>query len=108
NETFMVTFPPNIPTLRLVSVAGTPVPLNAPAGFTITLPFNAPAQQPIVVEATGFGAEVPIAVKLTPASGPAPAAINGSILNTGIEPAQTTVMGNFPPNVPVTVDAWTR
>lgn len=108
NETFMVTFPPNVPTLRLVSVAGTPVPANGPAGFTITLPFNEPAQQSIVVEATGFGAEVPIAVKLTPASGPAPAAINASILNTGTEPAHTTVIGNFPPNVPVTVNAWTR
>lgn len=108
SEAFMVTFPPNLPSLRLVSVAGVPVPPDAPAGFTVTLPFNAPAVQPIVLEASGFGVEVPVAVRLTPASGNALAPLLEVINNVSAGPAQITVNASFPPNVPVFVEAWTR
>ncbi len=108
SEAFMVTFPPNIPSLRLVSVAGVLVPPGAPAGFTVTLPFNAPAVQPIVLEASDFGVEVPVSVRLTPASGNAPPPIPETINNVGPGSAQITVNATFPPNVPVFVEAWTR
>jgi hypothetical protein len=108
SEAFMVTFPPNIPSLRLISVAGVPVPPDAPAGFTVTLPFNAPAVQPIVLEASDFGVEVPVSVRLTPASGNAPPPIPATINNVAAGSAQITVNATFPPNVPVFVEAWTR
>jgi hypothetical protein len=108
SEAFMVTFPPNIPSLRLISVAGVPVPPDAPAGFTVTLPFNAPALQPIVLEASDFGVEVPVSVRLTPASGNAPPPIPETINNVAAGSAQITVNAPFPPNVPVFVEAWTR
>lgn len=107
-EAFMVTFPPNVPSLRLVSVAGEPVPLNAPAGFTVQLPFGAPAIQPIVLEATDFGVEVPVVIRLTPAVGSAPPPILATINNVAAGSAQITVTAPFPPNVPVFVEAWTR
>jgi hypothetical protein len=107
-EAFMVTFPPNVPSLRLVSVAGEPVPPNAPAGFTVQLPFGAPAIQPIVLEATDFGVDVPVAIRLTPAVGSAAPPIPVTINNVAPGSAQITVNAPFLPNVPVFVEAWTR
>lgn len=107
-EAFMVTFPPNVPSLRLVSVAGEPVPANSPAGFTVQLPFGAPAIQPIVLEATDFGVDVPVAIRLTPAIGSATPPILTNINNVAAGSAQITVNATFPPNVPVFVEAWTR
>jgi len=106
NEAFMLTFPPSLPSLRLLRVAGTDVPSDAPAGFTVTLPFNAPAQQLIVLEAAGFGTQVPVTVRLTPDSGPAMPLITDIIRNDASDPATLSVLANFPPNIPVTVEAW--
>ena len=103
-----VIFPPNLPTLRMVSVAGQDVPLNSPSGFTIILPLNAPASQPVVIEASGFGNRVLAAIKLTPVTGPSSAATDIEIPNDINEPARTTNFITFPANVPVTVNAWTR
>ena len=108
SEAFMVAMPANLPTLRLVRVAGVDVPPDAPAGFTVTLPFNAPAVQEIVLEAAGFSAEVPVALRLTPGGGAALPLITGSIPNFAPTPARLTLQASFPPNTPVTVEAWTR
>jgi len=97
-------FPPNLPSLRLVSVAGQAVPAGSASGFTITLPLNAPASQLVVIKATGFGVDAPVAVKLTPLSGNAAAAFEGVIPDG----AQIPITAQFPPNVPVTVNVWTR
>jgi hypothetical protein len=108
SEAFMVAMPANLPTLRLVRVAGVDVPLAAPAGFTVTLPFNAPAVQEIVLEAAGFSAEVLVDLRLTPGGGAALPLITGSIPNFAPTPARLTLQAGFPPNTPVTVEAWTR
>ena len=108
DQAFMVTFPQNVPSLRLSRVAGQDVPLDAAAGYTVTLPFNAPVQQSITVEASGFGASVPVVIRLTPASGPATTLIRDSIPNHLADPATVTVTAAFPANIPVTVEAWTE
>ncbi len=108
SEAFMVAMTANLPTLRLVRVAGVDVPLAAPAGFTVTLPFNAPAEQEIVLEAAGFSADVPVVLRLTPGGGAALPLITRSIPNFAPTPARLTLQASFPPNTPVTVEAWTR
>ena len=108
SEAFMVAMPANLPTLRLVRVAGVDVPPDAPAGFTVTLPFNSPASQEIVLEASGFSADVPVALRLTPGGGAALPIITGSIPNFAPTPARLSLQAGFPPNTPVTVEAWTR
>lgn len=101
-------FPPNVPTLRVVSVAGQAIPPNASTGFTVTLPLNSAETQPIVLEASGFHVRVPVAVKLTPVSGNAGPATTVDIPNDVSEPAQVVVNVAFPANIPTTVNVWTR
>ncbi len=101
-------FPPNGPTLRVVSVGGIAIPPGAPAGYSVTLPLNSAASQPVVVEAENFGTPVDITVKVTPATGPALPGVNATIDNSTANPATTSVSVQLPANVPVTVNAWTR
>lgn len=99
-----LTFPPVAPALRVVSIGTILVPQDAPAGYTVTLPLNAAASQQVVVQASGFGTPVPVALKLTPASGAAPAEIHDTINDNSTR----SITANFPPNTPVTVNVWTR
>ena len=99
-----ITIPLNPPSLRLVSIGGIVVPPDAAAGYTVTLPLNAAASQPVVVEASGFGASVDVTLKLTLANGSSPAEIVDSIGNNTTK----SIMATFPPNAPVTLNVWTR
>lgn len=100
--------PPNPPRLRVVSIAGIPIPPDAPAGYTVVLPLNAPANQTVVIEATGFGVEVPVDLRITPASGPALPLFPGIINNAVADPAVQSIAVTLPSNVPLTFNAWTR
>jgi hypothetical protein len=100
--------PPNPPRLRVVSIAGIPIPIDAPAGYTVVLPLNAPANQTVVIEATGFGVEVDVDLRITPANGPALPLVSGTIDNATADPAVQSLAVTLPSNVPLTFNAWTR
>ncbi|MCW5551991.1 MAG: hypothetical protein KIS67_07465 [Verrucomicrobiae bacterium] len=103
----MVVFPPNAPRLD-ISQVGTnsiPVPATAPAFFL--LPQGSPTNQTVRVQASNFGAVVPIRVVLTPDNGPS-RSYEAEIDNTTINPAEVTVPVVVPVNVQVHVNAWTR
>jgi hypothetical protein len=101
-------FPPNpVPSLRIVSVGSFNVPPNSPAGFPVVFPVNASLSQPVVLEASGFGTQVPIVIKRTPVSGPALPITNATIPNTGANPATVSIPLDFPANVPITLNVWT-
>ncbi len=100
--------PPNLPSLRILSIGGIAVPANADAGYTVTLPLNAAELQPVIVEAANFGVQVPIAIKRTLPSGPSQPATEATIDNSAVNPATLTLSLPFPANTPVTVNVWTR
>ena len=96
-------FPPSpVPVLRIVSVGGMAVPANAP--FTVILPLNGPTDQPVAIQASGFGTTVPVTLKRTPVSGAALPDIDLEIPITG----RLTQTVPFPANVPITLNLWTR
>jgi hypothetical protein len=103
---FMAVFPSTVPRLDIVHVAGNDIPAGTPSPLVFTLPFNAPASQPITVRATGFRGTFPIAVVVTPDSG------NRIVVETEIDaetaPAEATVNVDLPQNVVVRIHAWTR
>jgi hypothetical protein len=99
-----ITFPPpNSPFLRIARVGNQVVPANAVGGHTVILPLNAPRSQPVDVEASGFGMRVPITIKRTPLTGPGLPLTEIDVVD-GIN----TIPLDFPPNVPITVQVWTR
>lgn len=99
---------PAAPRLRVVSIAGIPIPIDAPAGYTVVLPINAPANQTVVIEATGFGVEVPVDLRITPANGPSLPLVSGMINNAAADPAVQSLAVTLPSNVPLTFNAWTH
>ncbi len=104
----LTTPPADVPTLRIVRVGNQTIPSNADAGYTVLLsPLNTPLRQDVVIEASGFNASVPIAIKLTPVTGVS--SITEATINNGaINPARVTNSLPFPGNVPITVSVWTR
>ena len=100
--------PPSAPRLRVVSIAGIPIPIDAPAGYTFVLPLNAPANQTVVIEASGFGVEVPVDLRITPANGPSLPLVSGIINNAAADPAVQSLAVTLPSNVPLTFNAWTH
>lgn len=108
SDAFMATFVPNLPTLRLVQVAGIDVPPTATTRFTALLPLGTPAAQTVVLEASGFGAEVTVEVRLTPSRGGASVSVPVVIDNTAPGPVRFTIPVTLPANQAVVVEAWTR
>ena len=108
SDAFMATFVPNLPTLRLVQVAGIDVPLAATTRFTALLPLGTPASQTVVLEASGFGAQVPVEVRHTPSRGGASVSAPVVIDNTAPGAARATIAVTLPANQAVVVEAWTR
>jgi hypothetical protein len=102
---FMSVFPSTVPRLDIVHVAGNNIPPGSPSPLVFTLPFNSPASQPITVRATGFVGQVPIAVVVTPASGPRIVAETEIDMDVSSE---ATVNVDLPQNVVVRIHAWTR
>ncbi|MCI0539671.1 MAG: hypothetical protein L0Z50_31065 [Verrucomicrobiales bacterium] len=113
----MFIFPPLVPTLDIVEVAGNQVPLGSgPVNFQ--LPFGSSPNRDIKVQASGWGRIVPIQVVLTPDSG-APTIFNAEINNgnnlvqgdgsvRNVSTSMATVPVVFPVNTLVTIHCWTR
>ena len=104
---FMLVFPPVVSRLDLIAVAGQTIPEGTSEPVLVTLPFNAPTNHPVTVQARDFSGVVPIEIVLTPDIGDRivyPADINMSDGN----PAQVTVNVDIPVNVRTQIHAWTR
>lgn len=102
----MIVFPPTMPHLDIVEVAGREIPEGSgPVSFV--LPVNSPETQTVTVQATDFHRPVDIAVVLTPDSGER-SVFEAAIFNNLENPRRTQISIPFPVNVPVSVHAWTR
>ncbi len=104
---FMVVFPPVVPRLDILNVAGRPIAEGTPGPVQVLLPFGAPTSQPVTVQARDFAGTVPIDIVLTPANGPRTVVQTTIDMSTG-NPAQRTLNVNIPVNVVTQINAWTR
>lgn len=105
---FMAVFPGPVPRLDIVDAAGTAIPEGNADPVSILLPFGSTTNRAVTVQARDFNASVPIAVVLTPESGPSQT-YQTNINNTaGNNPATVTVNVTVPVNTKVAVNAWTR
>ncbi len=102
----MVVFPTNAPHLDITQVAGNSIPVGTGSAVSFTLPQDSPTNQTVTVQASNFGAPVPIRVVLTPDNGPS-SSYDADIDNT-VNPASVTLPVVVPVNVQVHVNAWTR
>lgn len=102
----MVTFPPNLPRLDITQAAGNNIAVGNAAVFFM-LPQGSSTNQTVTVQASNFGALVPIRVTLTPDNGSS-SVYDVQIDNTTVNPATVTVPVVVPVNVQVHVEAWTR
>jgi hypothetical protein len=103
----LVVFPPAVPRLDLIEVAGQAIAEGAADPVQVLLPFGSSPDRTVRVQARGFTGIVPIDLVLTPESGGRivyPAQIDMSSGN----PAQVTVNVQFPINTVTRVTAWTR
>jgi hypothetical protein len=104
---YMVVFPANAPRLDITQAAGNNIPVGTNTHVEFTLPPNSSTNQTVTVQASNFGAVVPIRLVLTPEYG-ASSSTNTSIDNSTINPASVTVPVVVPVDVRVQVSAWTR
>ena len=102
----LFTFPPVVPRLDTIEVAGNAVALGS-GPVLFNLPFGSTPDRTVKIRASNFGRVVPISVILTPNSGPRQV-IDAEIDNTTANPAVVEVPVTFPVNTLVTVHAWTR
>jgi hypothetical protein len=102
----MFVFPSPLPKLDVIEAAGTTIPLGGNP-VRITLPFGSSTNRTVVVQARDFSAVVPIAVVLTPDSGPR-VTVQAQVDNTTQNPATVTVPVSLRPNVQTTIHVWTR
>lgn len=103
----MVTFPPNLPHLDITKVAGRVIDVGTSSAVSFTLPQDSSPNQQVTVQATHFGAVVPIRVVLTPDNGSS-TSYDAQIDNIAAGSASVTVDVVVPVNVNVSVKAWTR
>lgn len=99
--------PPNMPRLDIVEAAGQTIAVGTGQPVRVTLPFGSDNIRDIVVQASGFGAEVPIRLTLTPDSGPR-IDLDATIDNRTQSPARAAIRATLPVNTLVTINAWTR
>lgn len=104
---FMQVFPDTIPHLDIIHVAGEDIAEGSNAPVSITLPFNAPANQQVTVQATDLIGLIPIRVVFTPDSGE-PIIVDGDIDMSNGNPASVTLNADLPQNIALRVHAWTR
>ena len=102
---YMVTFPANLPRLDITQVAGNNIPVGTNTSVSFMLPPNSSTNQTVTVQASNFGAVVPIRVVITPENG-ARFTCDTNINNT-VSPASVTVPVVVPVGVQVHVNAWT-
>lgn len=104
---FMQVFPPVAPRLDIVNAAGQAIAEGTPQPVQVLLPFGSPTAQEVTIQARDFGSVVPIAVVLTPDSGPR-TVVETEIDNSTANPAQIVVPVEIPVNVVTHVNVWTR
>ncbi len=102
----MVVFPPEMPKIELVSVAGQAVSSSGPQ--TVTIAPGSPVLQPVQVRLTNFPAVAKLKVVLSPENGPRTE--QNWDVNIDAGGATTTASTNvtFPSNVLTRVFVWTR
>jgi hypothetical protein len=103
---FMQVFPPNVPELHIVNVAGTAIPVGS-GPVNVLLPIGSPATQGITLRGVGFTGNVPVRVVLTPDSGPS-VTVDGTLAMGGQNSADVTLQAEVPANVTMNVSAWVR
>lgn len=102
----MLSYPPSIPQLATIEVAGNVVPLGS-GPVTFNLPIDSTTNRTVKIQARDFGRVVPVRVTLTPDSG-SPVIVDGQIDNTKDNPAFVVLPVIVPVNTLVTVHCWTR
>jgi hypothetical protein len=103
----MSVFPNPLPRLDIVDAAGTAIPEGNSGPVSVQLPYGSTTNRTVTVQARGFNSSVPIAVALTPDTGPR-TVYQATIDNVANDPAQVTINVVVPVNVVVTINAWTR
>jgi hypothetical protein len=103
----MLSFLSPEPRIDITQVAGTNITVGASSPVFFYLPQGSSSNQTVTVQASDFGAVVPIRVVLTPDSG-TNTVYDTQIDNTTVNPASVTVPVTVPVNVQVQVNAWTR
>jgi hypothetical protein len=103
----MVVFPANPAHLDITQAAGTSIPVGTNSAVFFYLPQGSSTNQTVTVQASNFGANLPIRVVLTPDHGPG-RSYDSQIDNSTVNPASVTVPVVVPVNVQVQVNAWTR
>lgn len=102
----MQVFPPGIPELHLVNIAGTNIPVGA-GPVNVILPFGAAAQQSVTLRGLGFSGNVPVRLVFTPDSGPR-IVVDGTLAMDGQASADVVLSADIPANVRLNVAAWVR
>lgn len=103
----MYIFPATIAKLNIIEAAGTVIPVPAPAAVEVTLPAGSSPNRQVKIAATGFAANAPITVVVTPETGPS-VSYNGDITIAGDGTGQITVDVVLAPGGVSRIHAWTR
>lgn len=102
----LLSFPPVVPRLDTIEVAGNAVPVGGnPATFI--LPFGSTPNRTVKIQASDFGRLVPIRITLTPDTGER-VTVDAEVDNTAAGSAVLDVPVVMPVNTLVTVHCWTR
>jgi hypothetical protein len=101
---FMLVFPPVVPRLDVIEVAGETIAPGAPV--EILLPVGTDPNQSVVVRGSDFVGAQAIEVVLVPSNGPRQ--VYDAEIDMNTNPDQVTVNVEFPVNVRTRVWAWTR
>ena len=103
----MLTFPSPLTRLDITQAAGRNIDVGTNTAVSFMLPQDSSPNRTVTVQASNFGAVVPIRVVLTPDNGSS-IAYDAQIDNTAAGSASVTVPVVVPVNVNVSVEAWTR
>lgn len=102
----MVVFPEPLPRLDIVRVADRDIAVGS-GPVVIQRPFGGSPNVNVTVQASNFGANVPISVVLTPDSGPS-ISVDATVNNSDSNPGTAIVPVVLPLNVQTTINVWTR
>ena len=103
----MLIFPPDLPKLEIIEVAGTPVDPNAEDPVTVEVGEGAPEQQDVKVRATNFGGTAQVTVVVVPEAGTS-AKFDLDISNPEPGSGEGTVTVDVPANTVSHLYVWTR
>jgi hypothetical protein len=98
--------PENVPVLNITSAAGQAIPVPAVGGVQVTLPAGSSGNRQVTVAASGFTANVPISIVVTPETGPS-STFDAEIPISGGS-GQVTVDVVLPVGNVSQIHAWTR